>query len=210
MIVRSTNVRRPSRLLAAGVAALAATVLLTACNDDAGTDAQPSTPGKVTATGATPTGPVTAQPAGARCKTGELDATVQIQGPGSAMLLLSNKGSRTCTLYGYPGYGGLLPDNSAEVVVVNREPHPGPPVLITLKPGVPAFAGLEWSDCAKSDPTCHILSGLQLTPPDETTPLIADVEGVNAQPVVQLLVSAAGLTTGSLQPSRQSVVFTGP
>ncbi|MFG2844797.1 DUF4232 domain-containing protein [Kitasatospora sp. NPDC048296] len=219
------NVRRPSRLLAAGVAALAATVLLTACNDDAGTDAQPTAPGKVTVPGvtptkaaptgatpthATPTGPAATQPASARCTSDELKADVQIQGPGSAMLMLSNKGSRSCTLFGYPGYGGLGYDNGPLVVATKREPHPGPPESITLKPGVTAFAGLKWSDCAKSDPTCHILAGLQVTPPDETTPLVAQVDGVNAQPVTQLLVSAAGLTTGSLQPVSQSVVFAGP
>ncbi|MGW3044647.1 DUF4232 domain-containing protein [Kitasatospora sp. NPDC001159] len=88
-------------------------------------------------------------------------------------------------------------------MAVKRAPHPGPPVLITLKPGTTVFAGLKWSACAKSDPTCHILSGRQLTPPDETTPLIADVRGGNAKPVVQLLVSATGLTTGPLQPSNQ-------
>ncbi|MFH8381582.1 DUF4232 domain-containing protein [Kitasatospora sp. NPDC018058] len=95
-------------------------------------------------------------------------------------------------------------------MAVKREPHPGPPVPVTLKSGTTAFAGLEWSDCAKSDPTCHVPSGLRQTPPDETTQLIADVQGVDAKPVVQLLVSAAGLTTGSLQPSNQSVVFVGP
>jgi Protein of unknown function (DUF4232) len=218
------NVRKPARLLVAGAAALAATVLLAACNDDAGAQAQSTAPGKATApaAGAPSTGPAATKPsgpaasqtaaqsAGARCTTDELDATVQIQGPGSGMLLLKNKGSRTCTLYGYPGYAGLRADNSVDALPVKREPHPGPPVPITLKPGTNAFAGLTWSSCDKADSTCHVVTGLQLTPPDETRQLIAEVDGTDAKPVLQLLVSAAGLTTGSLQPSNQGVVFAGP
>ncbi|MEU9047140.1 MULTISPECIES: DUF4232 domain-containing protein [unclassified Kitasatospora] len=218
------TVRRPARLAAAGVTALAAAVLLTACNDDAGTGAQPAptvtvtatTPaaptsaGKVTVPGATPAGPMVTQSAGARCKADELEATVQLQDAGSAMLILTNKGSRSCTLFGYPGYGGLRPDNSADTIAVKREAHPGPPTAATLKPKTSAFAGLKWNSCDKADPTCHVVAGLQLTPPDETKPLTTEVIGLDGKPVVQLLVSAAGLTTGSLQPSNQGVVFAGP
>ncbi|GAB7184991.1 hypothetical protein ATKI12_4822 [Kitasatospora sp. Ki12] len=218
------TVRRPARIAAAAVTALAAAVLLTACDDDAGAGAQPAPTVTVTGAGsvqptsagkgtvpvATPTGPMVGQSAGARCTADELTATVQLQEAGSAMVMVTNKGSRSCTLFGYPGYGGLRPDNSADTLAVKREPHPGPPMAITLKPRTTAFSGLKWSSCDKADPTCHVITGLRLTPPDETKQLTAEVLGLDGKPVVQLPVSAQGLTTGSLQPSNQGVVFAGP
>ncbi|MFJ9458503.1 DUF4232 domain-containing protein [Kitasatospora sp. NPDC101447] len=218
------TVRRPARIAAAGLTALAAAVLLTACNDDVGAgaqpaptvtvtgvaSAQPTSGGKATVPGATPTGPMVTQSAGARCTADELTATVQLQDAGSAMVMVTNKGGRSCTLFGYPGYGGLRADNSADTLAVKREPHPGPPTAITLKPKTTAFSGLKWSSCDKADPTCHVIAGLQLTPPDETRQLTAEVLGLDGKPVLQLLVSAQGLTTGSLQPSNQGVVFAGP
>ncbi|MER7757642.1 DUF4232 domain-containing protein [Kitasatospora sp. NPDC097643] len=212
------TIRRSSRLLAVGTAALAATVLLTGCNDDAGSAAAPAstaaggtttgTTGGAAGAGGKATGPAGSAPAGARCHADELKAAVQLQGPGSAMVILTNKGSRSCTVYGYPGYGGLLADNSPVEVAVKREPYPGQPVLSTLKPGTSAFAGLKWAVCEKSDPKCKVLAGVRLTPPDETTALTAEVLGLDGKPVAQLPVSAAGFTTGTLQPSNQGVVFT--
>ncbi|MER6301630.1 DUF4232 domain-containing protein [Kitasatospora sp. NPDC001539] len=236
------TVRRPAKLVAAGVTALAAALLLTACNDAAGTDGQPApaattaagaasgrptgtgagtagsgratapgtTPTGTAPTGTAPTGPAATQAAGTRCKAGELSATVQVQGAGSAMVMLTNKGGRSCTLFGYPGFGGLRADSSADPLAVKREPHPGPPTPITLKPNTTAFAGLRWNSCDKADPTCHVITGLRLTPPDETEQLTAELLGLDGKPVAQLPVSAQGLTAGSLQPSNQGVVFAGP
>ncbi|MFI9363450.1 DUF4232 domain-containing protein [Kitasatospora sp. NPDC053057] len=220
------TVRRPAKLVATGVTALAAALLLTACNDDAGTGAQPAptvtvtgaapaqptgagrtATGKATVPGAAPTGPMATQPVGTRCKADELAVTVQLQDAGSAMVLLTAKDGRTCTLFGYPGYGGLRADNSVDPLTAKREPYPGAPTAITLKPNTTAFAGLKWNSCDKADPSCHVITGLQLTPPDETKPVTTQVIGLDGQPVTQLLVSAQGLTTGSLQPSNQGVVF---
>ncbi|MGW2377519.1 DUF4232 domain-containing protein [Kitasatospora sp. NPDC001683] len=220
------HVRRPTRLLAASAAALAAAVLLTACNDDAGAGALPAptvtvtgvapaqptgagrtATGKATVPGATPTGPMATQPVGARCRADELAVTVQLQEAGSAMVLLTVKGDRSCTLFGYPGYGGLRADNSADPLPVKREPYPGAPTAVTLTPKTTAFAGLKWNSCDKADPSCHVITGLQLTPPDETKQVTTEVLGLDGKPVTQLLVSAQGLTTGSLQPSNQGVVF---
>ncbi|MFI9363449.1 DUF4232 domain-containing protein [Kitasatospora sp. NPDC053057] len=198
------NVHRPSRLLAFGTGTLTATLLLTVCGS-AGAQTQTSTStavAKGTATVAT-----AARSTVARCTTGELRATVQLQAAGSAMVILENKGGHTCTLFGYPGYRGLRADNRPEALAVKRAPHPGPPEKVTLKPGTAAFAGLKWSACQKSDRSCHVISGLQLTPPDETKQLTAKVLGLDGKPVTQLTVSAAGLTTGSLQPVSQGVVF---
>ncbi|WP_316527729.1 DUF4232 domain-containing protein [Kitasatospora brasiliensis] len=201
------TVRRPARLVAVGVAALAATVLLTACDDVKYTDDKPGDP-KASAAGATvPNDPMAEQAAGSRCKSDEISATVQLKGAGSALLTIKNKSNHNCTLYGYAGFGGLRADNSADALTANRDAHPGPATLVTLKPDKAGYAGLKWSACDKSDASCHVLTGLQVTAPDETTPVTAEVLGTDGKPVSQLLVSAAGLTTGTLQKSNDKVLF---
>ncbi|MCQ4081336.1 DUF4232 domain-containing protein [Streptomyces sp. RB6PN25] len=123
------------------------------------------------------------------------------------MVILTNKGSHTCTVDGYLGYGGLLADNSVVNVPTKREAYPGASVRTTLKPGTSAFSGLKWASCDKADASCKVLAGVQVTPPDETTQLTATVIGLNGKPVDQLPVSAPGFTVGSLQPSNEGVVF---
>ncbi|MEV6212939.1 DUF4232 domain-containing protein [Kitasatospora sp. NPDC051914] len=147
--------------------------------------------------------------AASRCHTSELKADVQIQPdhPGSAMVMLVNKGTRSCTVFGYLGFGGLLADNSRLDVTTARVAQPGPPTQITLKPGTTAFSGLTWAPCDKSDTNCRVLSGLVVTPPDETTQLTATVLGTDGKTVPQLTVSATGLKTGTLQPSNQGVLL---
>lgn len=150
--------------------------------------------------------------ASSRCHTGDVTVEVQLQPtsilPNSAMVMVTNKSSRTCTVYGYLGYGGLRADNSAMVLKTSRVAYPGAPMASTLKPGNSAFAGLKWASCDKADPNCNVLAGLTVTPPDETTQVTASVLGDDGKPVDQLLVSAAGFTVGSLQPSHEGVDFT--
>ncbi|MGW4894889.1 DUF4232 domain-containing protein [Kitasatospora sp. NPDC004240] len=145
--------------------------------------------------------------ANGRCRAADLGATVQIQQTGSAMVILTNKGRTDCTVTGYPGLGGRLADNRDARTPVKREPHPGPPARFTLKPGTSGYAGLKWASCAKSDASCAVLTTVQLTPPDETSPLTAQLLGTDGKPVAQLPVSAAGFTAGSFQPSNQGVLF---
>jgi uncharacterized protein DUF4232 len=142
-----------------------------------------------------------------RCHTADLKADVQIQRDGSAMTMLTNKGSRTCTVNGYLNYRGLLADNSSVAVTTKHQAHPGAPVQVTLKPGTTAFSGLKWTSCDKADASCTVLAGVQVTPPEETTHLTATVIGTDGKALLQLAVSAAGFTAGSLQPASQGVVF---
>lgn len=170
--------------------------------------ATPSTPGSApTSNGSGSGSATTGTQASTRCHTGDLKANVAIQQAGSAMVMLTNKSTHTCTTYGYLGYGGLLADNSKVTVPTTRAAHPGPPVQITLKPGTTAFSGLKWAGCDKGDETCKVLGAVVVTPPDETTQLTAAITGLDGKPVPQLVVSAAGFTAGSLQPSNQGVVF---
>ncbi|MDH6126469.1 DUF4232 domain-containing protein [Kitasatospora sp. GP82] len=209
---------RPLRLTTAAVTLALLGLGSVACSGSSSTAAAPAAPAgqAVTADPASRTtthaAAVTqagAPAANARCHTGELRADVQIQPdrPGAAMVMLVNKGSRTCTVDGYLGYGGLLADNSRVELATTRVPYPGKPTRIALKPGTTAFSGLSWSACDKADASCKVLAGLVVTPPDETTQLTAKVLGVNGKEVPQLLVSAAGLRVGSLQPSNQGVLL---
>jgi hypothetical protein len=142
-----------------------------------------------------------------RCRTADLKADIQLQKEGSAMVMLTNKGSQTCTIDGYLNYGGLLADNSAVPVTTKHEAYPGTPARFSLKPGTSGFSGLKWTSCDPSDAGCTVLAGVQVTPPEETTHLIATVVGLDGKPVPQLPLAPAGFTAGSLQPSNEGVVF---
>lgn len=144
---------------------------------------------------------------GTRCRAADLTAAVQVQAAGSALVTLTNKGRNECTVNGYPVLGGRLADNSEARTPLRKEPHPGAPTRITLKPNTTGFAGLAWKPCAKSEPNCTVLATLVVTPPDESAPLVAQVTGLDGKPVAQLPVSAAGFTVGSLQPASQGVLF---
>jgi hypothetical protein len=143
---------------------------------------------------------------GNRCRTDELKAYIQLEPPlgntNSALLKLANVGNRSCDLSGYAGLGGLLADNSRLSLNTNRVPFPFPPTdTNTIKPGDNAFAGIKWNPCDKADTTCHVLGGLLVTPPDQTTQLTAEITGEDNKPLQQLTVSAAGITIGTLQPT---------
>ncbi|MCX4748669.1 DUF4232 domain-containing protein [Kitasatospora sp. NBC_01287] len=228
---------RVGKAVAVAVGTLALALGAVACNDDVPSTSSANPPGSRAPAAAPPAGaPAGAAPAASRsavagaassrsvapaaggsaepvsstrCHTGELKADVQLQPdfPGTAMVMLTNKGTRTCTVYGYLGYGGLLADNSPVTLGTSRVAHPGPPVEATLKPGTTAFSGLKWASCDKGDVSCHVLAGVTITPPDETTQLTANVLDANGKPLEQLTVSAAGFTVGSLQPSNQGVIF---
>ncbi|GJF28656.1 hypothetical protein KNE206_13560 [Kitasatospora sp. NE20-6] len=214
-----------ARAAAAAAAVLALALGAVGCNGD-GTDAaagtapaqattagtaaaSPAGAGRSTAGSSTPQGTAkTPAAAPTRCRTADLKADVQVQeGGGRAMVMLTNASGRTCTVKGYLGYGGLAADNSRVDVATSRVAKPGPPVTVTLKPGTTAFSGLSWSTCDKADPTCAVLAGVVVTPPDETTQLTAVLLGTDGKPAVQLPVSAAGFTVGTLQPSNQGVLL---
>ncbi|PBC80049.1 uncharacterized protein DUF4232 [Streptomyces sp. TLI_235] len=213
----------PARAAAAAAAVLALALGATACDDGttaagAGTAAPTAATASTGTAGAATTGTsgpgsaagsggTTARAGTDRCHTADLKADVQIQDAGRAMVMLTNKGSRACTVKGYLGYGGLLADNSRTDTATHRVAKPGPPVAVTLKPGTTAFSGLSWSSCDKADASCAVLAGLVVTPPDETTQLTATVLGSDGKPVVQFPVAKVGFTVGTLQPSNQGVLL---
>ncbi|GAA1075231.1 DUF4232 domain-containing protein [Kitasatospora arboriphila] len=192
---------------AAGTGTAAPTTVVSTATAGTGSTASAARAGASGPGSAAGTGGSTAQAGTDRCRTADLKADVQIQEAGKAMVMLTNKGGRACTVKGYLGYGGLLADNSRADTATHRVAKPGPPVAVTLKPGTTAFSGLSWSSCDKADATCSVLAGLVVTPPDETTQLTATVLGTDGKPVVQFPVAKAGFTVGTLQPSNQGVLL---
>ncbi|MEV3993952.1 DUF4232 domain-containing protein [Streptomyces sp. NPDC049837] len=153
--------------------------------------------------------PADPSPAGKRpprCRSAHLKADITLQEDGAALVALTNKSNRTCTVKGYATYGGLGADNTPISVSTRRVPHPGPPVLSTLKPGETAFSGLKWTTCNRADENCEVLFTVIVMPPGDKARIIATVLGTDGKPVKNgLEVGADGFTTGSLQPSTQSV-----
>ncbi len=180
------------RLIIGGAAVLAAT---TACGATkaaappatAAAGTSTSTSVTVTATAAAPTvtktvANPTAAVAGGRCHTSQL--TVSARGaPGGAShagiaIVLTNTGSVTCTLYGYPGVGLLTSTKQLSPTVVPRGQSylfrdPGPHT-VTLAPGAAASAGFSFLDGEGYGPTvsCSPVAYLRITPPDETAALL--------------------------------------
>lgn len=121
------------------------------------------------------------------------------------LLAVTNNGSRTCTLYGYPSFGlknaaGDLFSDSKTVYVQ----HPGAATSITLRPGRTAFAGVKWTFCSGGD----LIGGLVLTPPGERANTPVNLEGVgHSQEVPSLRLCSHSVTAGTFQPSSQGVVF---
>lgn len=189
MTNRFLGVRRP--LLFAGSVALLG--LVTGCGSGSGdgTSSVPSTESGTTAapatsapTGAssvptdavsnslTPSAPPTSAST-ARCHTSELSASVGRNNPGAGQenfpVVLTNKSTRTCTLYGYPGTAFV--DASGKQLGPDPERSGGKPETVKLAPGGSAWAGLsfanpEISEAATADP-----AALLVTPPDEEDPL---------------------------------------
>ncbi|MGW1981361.1 DUF4232 domain-containing protein [Streptomyces collinus] len=179
----SSRSSRRAALLAGGVAVLG---LLTACgNDGAGSGPQKvsGTAGPATETAAedpaasapsagaaTPGGSTSASaPAGGRCHTSELRASVGRNDPGAGQenfpVVLTNKSARTCTLHGYPGAAFV----NAAGGQVGPDPRrsSGSPVTVTLKPGQSAWAGLTFSNPEVSGAATATPAALLVTPPDE-------------------------------------------
>jgi hypothetical protein len=141
-----------------------------------------------------------------RCRTPELKADLEYQsiigsGVVASMLMLTNKSSRTCTVYGWAGLG--LQDAAGQSIPATtvRKAYPGAATKIVLKPGRTAFFGMKWT----AGPQCTLAGGMVLTPPNETTQLTVNMQGFGS--TERLRVCGRQITIGSLQPSSQGVNF---
>ncbi len=146
------------------------------------TSTAPTTPTQVVPTQAAPT-PITASrstaPGPDRCHTADLAARLRAldsaAGQRYVAVVLTNRSTRTCVVYGYGGVQLLdaarrpLPTNQVRDRLV-------PPRLVRLGPGASAYSRLHWgvvptgteSQTGPCEPTpAHLL----VTPPDETQPI---------------------------------------
>lgn len=128
--------------------------------------ASPTTSTSRTSTGGT------ALPAG--CTFDELTASVA--GPTAAAgtmgftITFTNRGSRTCTISGYPGVAAVSP-RGAEVMQAARAGDNSAPPVIRLSPRQAARASLQVNDnpcCGNNPPPCPEVTALDITPPGAT------------------------------------------
>jgi hypothetical protein len=145
----------------------------------------PTTPATIPATTPT-TAPTTApattasgsgggKPVPSRCHTSDL-ALKPGQGGGAAgteylALVFTNKSSRTCTLYGYPGVSWVAGSQGTQVGDPFQRGGTHKKVTVTLKPGQSAHTVLQMPNAGNYDPAqCKPVSvrGLRVYPPDET------------------------------------------
>jgi hypothetical protein len=137
------------------------------------------TPSQGTPSQGTPTGTTSSATGPDRCHTAELRARLHAldsaAGQRYAALILTNRSTSTCRVY---GYGGIqLLDAARRPVPTQQVRDPNsPPRLVSLRPGASAYSRLHWgvvpsgseSQTGPCEPTA---SYLLVTPPDETQPI---------------------------------------
>ena len=138
-----------------------------------------------------------------RCHTSDLTAQIRALSPGAgqryAAVDLVNASGHACRVYGYVGLllldGGRRP---VQTTAVWGAPPPTPPIV--LNPGQAAFAQLHWT-VVPSSPGEQASSCLpapafvEITPPDETTPLVIpwDQGGVCLHGTIDVVALTAGV-----------------
>jgi ABC-type transport system substrate-binding protein len=128
----------------------------------------------------TPTTTPPATPAGpGRCHTADLTARLRsldsAAGSRYEALVLTNRSTRTCGVYGYGGVQLLDAARRPLPTQQVRDPS-APPHLVLLRPGASAYSRLHWSaiatDTESQTGLCEPTSTyLLITPPDETHPI---------------------------------------
>jgi hypothetical protein len=123
------------------------------------------------ATAASPTKSEGSAPATDRCHTGEFTAAFGPEDAGAghrtASVVLTNKGGRTCTVF---GYGGLQPlDAAGQPITTLTLTRVSPqPTLLRVAPGGKVYKGIHWAIIASTGQKCVSPVSAQVTPPDET------------------------------------------
>jgi len=151
---------------------------------------------------ATTAGPATTA-ATPRCHTSDLTAQIRALSPGAgqryAAVDLVNASGHACRVYGYVGLllldGGRRP---VQTTAVWGAPPPTPPIV--LNPGQAAFAQLHWTvvPSAPDEQASGCLPApafVEVTPPDETTPLVISWAqgGVCVHGTIDVVALAAGV-----------------
>lgn len=142
--------------------------------------------------------------AGAAAASFKADLTVQ--GEGSALLTLTNSGSQSVTIQGWPTLKFLGANNGALAVPEQKVEKPGAAPSITLAPGRTAFAGIKWVLGDKADTSTFVATSVTVTPPNHTT-VKANLIGTDGKVAGYLELPLKSVQVGTLQPSSQGVLF---
>lgn len=173
-----------ARTTATVLAALTIAALTAGCADrstndrgaapPATTESPPETATNAPAPTGTATRPVQATPG--RCHTADLAGRLRGLDSGAgnryAVIVLTNRSTRTCRIYGYGGIG-LLDANRRPVPTRQVRDPAALPRLITLRPGASAYSRLHWGAVPatgdnQTGPCQPQARYLLVTPPDET------------------------------------------
>lgn len=124
-----------------------------------------------------------------RCHTTDLNPSVSIVSGSQGMgheelnLTLTNTSGHTCTVYGYPGMALEDADLANQATTVVRTPSAGGPRLVALIEGASASTTIDFDldipgtgepQTGACEPESY---NLEITPPDETTQLVAPITG---------------------------------
>ncbi len=119
----------------------------------------------------------------AECKVADLKLSLQDTdaeaGTAHRNLIFTNKGSRTCTIQGFPGVSYVTGDDGRQVgPAAFRTGEKGP--VITLKPGASAFSDIGFVQVRNYDPAvCKPteVRGLRVYPPHEYDSMFIESPG---------------------------------
>lgn len=109
-----------------------------------------------------------------RCHTADLRASIGANDPGAGQenfpVVLTNRSSRTCTVYGFPGLAFV--NSAGQQVTVDPERETGrTKQRVTLAPGASAWSPMTFSNPDISGVTTVVPAAVLVTPPDERTSL---------------------------------------
>ncbi|MFF0309455.1 DUF4232 domain-containing protein [Streptosporangium sp. NPDC004379] len=137
-------------------------------------DAAPAAAGEARPADAAPAAGVAALPGTAapgRCRTGALSARVGRVDAGAgqryAPLVLTNRSSGTCRVYGFPGL--VMIDRGGDALRTRPRRENVRPQGVTLRPGASAHFRMHWTEVPSGrETTCPAAARLMVIPPDET------------------------------------------
>lgn len=178
-VTRTTDARRRTHHRAAAPALVLAAIALAACGSSSHVTSPTTTTTTAPATTTTGGGrTTTAVPAGTRCHTSQLKPSFGMVGAGAGQryvrVILTNTGA-ACSTVGDVGMQ-LLGGSGPVPTNVVRDPTT-PPTALTVGPGGAVSALLHWGAIpdateAQNGPCEPTAQQVQITPPNETQPLV--------------------------------------
>lgn len=195
----------PARILT--TVAAASLLLLAGCgksNQSAGSSSSAAPTTTTSAPATTHTTTSASHQTGTTAASFKADLTVQ--GEGAALLTLTNSGSQSVTIQGWPTLKFLGANNGALAVPEQKVEKPGAGPSITLAPGRTAFAGVKWVLGDKADTSTFVATSVTVTPPNHTA-VKANLIGTDGKVAGYLELPLKSVQIGTLQPSSQGVLF---